>query len=271
MAPTAGRPRPRRASATCSAPTSETFLVWNGTGANVMALATMVAPGRLRAVHRWAHIYVDETGAPERVARRQAASPSAAADAKLRPEQIERAGPALRATCTTPNQVSSRSPRAPSSARSTPPTRLPRCATRRTGLGMVVHMDGARLANATAALGGTRGRGAIVHGRCRRRRAQLRRHEGRLGRRRGRGVPQSEPRASVPSTCASRSTSCPRRCASSPPSSTPCSTMTGGSVWPSTPTPMSTRLYELTSGVPSRHSQWPSSCEQPVPIAPARE
>ena len=47
-------------------PTSETFLVFNGTGANVMSLATMVHPAECVVCSEWAHIAVDEAGAPER-------------------------------------------------------------------------------------------------------------------------------------------------------------------------------------------------------------
>ena len=91
-------------------------------------------------------------------------------------------------------------------------------------LGMVVHMDGARIANATAALGGTVAAlrsftvdaGVDV--------LSLRRHQGRAGRRRGRRLPRPGTGQTRPSTCASRSTSCRRRCASSPPSSMRCST-----------------------------------------------
>ncbi|MFZ4617244.1 MAG: threonine aldolase family protein [Rectinemataceae bacterium] len=47
---------------------SQTYLVWNGTGANVMAIASALRPweGVICAGH--AHIAVDEAGAPERIA-----------------------------------------------------------------------------------------------------------------------------------------------------------------------------------------------------------
>ena len=48
-------------------PTTETFLVWGGTGANVMALATMLGPAEAVVCSAGAHSNVDETGAPERV------------------------------------------------------------------------------------------------------------------------------------------------------------------------------------------------------------
>lgn len=44
----------------------DTFFVWNGTGANVMALATLLRPAGAVVCSQCAHINVDETGAPER-------------------------------------------------------------------------------------------------------------------------------------------------------------------------------------------------------------
>lgn len=44
----------------------DTFFVWNGTGANVMALASLLPPAGAVVCTRCAHINVDETGAPER-------------------------------------------------------------------------------------------------------------------------------------------------------------------------------------------------------------
>ena len=133
--------------------TSEAFLVWNGTGANVMALATMVQPADFVLCSEWAHISVDEAGAPERALGAKIL-PVAAVDAKLHPDQINalarfrgdmhHAQPGVVSitqsteigTVYTANEVAA----------------LCEAAHR---IGMVVHMDGARLANATAALGGT--------------------------------------------------------------------------------------------------------------------
>jgi threonine aldolase len=44
----------------------ETYFVWNGTGANVMALASCLRPAGAVVCTQCAHINVDETGAPER-------------------------------------------------------------------------------------------------------------------------------------------------------------------------------------------------------------
>ena len=44
-----------------------TLLTFNGTGANVLALATLLGPAEAVVCTDWAHIAVDETGAPERI------------------------------------------------------------------------------------------------------------------------------------------------------------------------------------------------------------
>jgi threonine aldolase len=131
----------------------QAFLVWNGTGANVMALATMVQPADFVLCTEWAHIAVDETGAPERILGAKIL-PVAAAEAKLHPDQI--AGLAH-----FQGDMHHAQPGVVSITQSTElgtvytadeVAELCEAAHR---LGMVVHMDGARLANATAALGGT--------------------------------------------------------------------------------------------------------------------
>jgi threonine aldolase len=134
-------------------PRAEAFLVWNGTGANVMALATMVKPADFVATSEWAHIAVDETGAPERILGAKIVGlPSA--DAKLRPEQIEALG-RFRGDMhhAQPGVVSITQSTELGTIYSADEVAAVCDAAHR--LGMVVHMDGARLANATAALGGT--------------------------------------------------------------------------------------------------------------------
>ncbi len=134
-------------------PTSQVFLVWNGTGANVMALATMVHPADCVVCTEWAHIAVDEAGAPERALGAKLLT-LPAPTAKLVPEQLEglahfqgvqhHAQPAVVSitqstelgTLYTADEVAAI------------------CDTAHR-MGMVVHLDGARIANATAALGGT--------------------------------------------------------------------------------------------------------------------
>lgn len=135
-----------------------TRLTFNGTGANIVALATLLGslPGPHHAVvcTDWAHIAVDETGAPERVLATKLID-LPAPEAKLVPEQLaelahvqgvqHHAQPGVVSitqatelgTLYTPDEIAALCEQAHS-------------------MGMLVHLDGARLANATAALGGTR-------------------------------------------------------------------------------------------------------------------
>ncbi|MEK7295524.1 MAG: beta-eliminating lyase-related protein, partial [Actinomycetota bacterium] len=63
-----------------------TMFVYGGTGANVMALAAMLKPAEAVVCTTWAHIAVDETGAPERILGAKLIDlPSP--DGKLRPDQ----------------------------------------------------------------------------------------------------------------------------------------------------------------------------------------
>ncbi len=127
--------------------------MWNGTGANVMALATMVQPADFVAATEWAHIAVDETGAPERIVGAKVMT-LPAPDGKLRPEQIE-------ALARYRGDMHHAQPGVVSITQSTElgtvysADEVAAICDAAHRLGMVVHMDGARLANATAALGGT--------------------------------------------------------------------------------------------------------------------
>jgi threonine aldolase len=135
-----------------------TRLTFNGTGANLVALATLLGslPGPNHAVvcTDWAHIAVDETAAPERIlATKLIDLPSPGA--KLVPEQLaelahvqgvqHHAQPGVVSitqatelgTVYTADEIAALCDQAHR-------------------MGMLVHLDGARIANATAALGGTR-------------------------------------------------------------------------------------------------------------------
>jgi len=135
-----------------------TRLAFNGTGANILALATMMAsrPGPNEAVicSEWAHINVDETGAPERVlATKLIDLPSA--DAKITPEQIREQAHAQGVVHhAQPGIVSITQPTELGSLYTIDEIRAV-CDTAHE-MGLLVHVDGARIANATAALGGTR-------------------------------------------------------------------------------------------------------------------
>jgi len=134
-----------------------TRLAFNGTGANIAALGTML--GSLRGPHHaivctnWSHIEADETGAPERILSTKLIDiPSD--DAKVTPEMIESVAQLQGVV----HHVQ------PGIVSITQPTELGTlytvdeiaavCDTAHR-LGMLVHLDGARIANATAALGGS--------------------------------------------------------------------------------------------------------------------
>lgn len=129
----------------------DVFPVFNGTGANVVALQSLLPRWGAVVCASTAHINMDENGAPERVGgMKLLAVPSL--DGKLTPELIDKEawgfGDEHRAqplavsitqttelgTCYTPDEVRAICDHAHS-------------------LGMKVHMDGARLANAAAFLG----------------------------------------------------------------------------------------------------------------------
>jgi len=131
---------------------AETFLVWGGTGANVMALATMLGPAEAVICTNWAHINVDETGAPERILGAKLIDLDCA-DGKLVPEQLREQAHAR-------GDMHHAQPGVVSLTQSTELGTLysvdeiaALCDTAH-GLGMTVHLDGARLANAVAAIGG---------------------------------------------------------------------------------------------------------------------
>lgn len=129
------------------------FLVWGGTGANVMALATMLRPAEAVLCSRWAHIHVDEAAAPERIlGAKLIAVPSP--DAKLLPEHIEHAARSKGSVHHAQPGVVSISQPTELGALYQPDEVAALCETAHRH-GMRVHMDGARIANATAALGGS--------------------------------------------------------------------------------------------------------------------
>jgi threonine aldolase len=130
-----------------------TLMVWNGTGANVLALATLLSPAGAVVCSDAAHINVDETGAPERILGSKLIDlPSI--NGKITPDQVlslqhflgvvHHVQPSVLSitqstewgTLYTPNEIGALCDAAHS-------------------MGMKVHLDGARIANATAALGGT--------------------------------------------------------------------------------------------------------------------
>ena len=134
-----------------------TRLAFNGTGANVVALATMLGslPGAHHAVvcTDWAHIAVDETGAPERALGAKLIDlPSP--DAKLVPEQLAELGHLQGVQHHAQPGVVSIT-QATELGTLYHPDEIAALCDQAHSMGMLVHLDGARIANATAALGGT--------------------------------------------------------------------------------------------------------------------
>ena len=129
----------------------EAFPVFNGTGANVVSLQSMVPRWGAVVCTEWAHINTDENAAPERVGGIKLL-PVPTTDGKLTPAALEaraggrgdehRAQPAAVSltqstevgTCYTPDEIGALAETAH-------------------GLGLYVHLDGARIANAAASLG----------------------------------------------------------------------------------------------------------------------
>lgn len=130
-----------------------TYLVWSGTGANVMALAALHSPAAAVVCTDGAHIEVDETGAVERIVGAKLID-LPAPDGKLVPDQ-------LRALGHLQGDVHHVQPRILSITQSTElgtlysPGEVAALCDTAHSMGMLVHMDGARIANAVAALGGT--------------------------------------------------------------------------------------------------------------------
>lgn len=134
-------------------PSSEAFLVWNGTGANVLALATMVRPADCVVCTEWAHIAVDEAGAPERLLGAKLLTlPSTTA--KLVPEQLTELAHLQGVQHHAQPGVVSLTQSTELGTLYTADEVAALCDTAHR-MGMYVHLDGARIANATAALGGT--------------------------------------------------------------------------------------------------------------------
>jgi threonine aldolase len=130
---------------------AEVFFVFGGTGANVLALQALTRPHHAVVCAETAHVYVDECGAPERLAGCKLL-PVRTADGKLRPADIE----PLLAREGNQHHVQ---PRVVSISQ---PTELGTVYTSAelaelSGFarerGLWLHVDGARLANAAAHLG----------------------------------------------------------------------------------------------------------------------
>jgi threonine aldolase len=130
---------------------SETYFVLNGTGANVLALSLAAGPGMSVLCSDVAHISIDETGAPE-AALGCKVLPVKSRMGKVLPEGLEEAlGSIGFIHQAQPSCLSLSQPTELGTLYSLEEiAELARLAHK---AGLIVHMDGARLANAAVALG----------------------------------------------------------------------------------------------------------------------
>ncbi len=132
-------------------PQAEPLLVFNGSGANVLSLRAVCRPWEAVICTTVAHVNVDEGGAPERVAGVKLLTASTI-DAKLTPAHVQ----ALTARIGDEHAVQ---PRLVSITQSTElgtryrPDEIAALAASAHRNGLLLHMDGARLANAAVGLG----------------------------------------------------------------------------------------------------------------------
>ncbi|MEE1752052.1 threonine aldolase family protein [Streptomyces sp. SP18CS02] len=132
-------------------PGARTFPVLNGTGANVVALQAMLDRWQAVVCAESAHINVDECGAPEKVGGIKLLTVPAG-DGKLTPELIDRQAWGF-------DDQHRAQPKVVSITQSTEfgtcytPDEIRAVCDHAHDLGMLVYLDGARLANAAATLG----------------------------------------------------------------------------------------------------------------------
>jgi threonine aldolase len=132
-------------------PEAEVYPVFGGTGANVVALSALLRPWEAVICPEGAHICVDECGAPERfIGVKLIGVPTA--DGKLRPADVEQAIRGI-------GDEHRVQPRVVSVSQATElgtvytPGELRALADAAHAHGLLIHVDGARLANAAASLG----------------------------------------------------------------------------------------------------------------------
>jgi threonine aldolase len=133
--------------------TSETSLVYGGTGANVVGLGALLRPWESVLCAATAHINVDECGAPERFLGSKLV-PMPTPDGKLRPDAVRAAVTAV----SIDHAAHHVRPRVISISQSTEygtvyrPEEIRALSVVARQHGLLLHMDGARLGNAAAAL-----------------------------------------------------------------------------------------------------------------------
>lgn len=130
----------------------EVFLVFNGTAANGLALAQLCQPFHSVVCHENAHIENDECGAVESATRGSKLLPTAGANGKLEIAEIEKA-------LVRQHELHSHKPRVVSLTQATELGTIYRAeeigelSAFARSRAMLLHMDGARFANAIASLG----------------------------------------------------------------------------------------------------------------------
>ncbi len=130
----------------------EVFFVFNGTAANSLALASMCQSYHSILCHETAHIEVDECGAPEFFSNGTKVLLMSGANGKVDPAEVER-------MVKKRTDIHYPKPRAISLTQSTElgtvysPDELKAIWAKAKAHGLKMHMDGARFANAVAALG----------------------------------------------------------------------------------------------------------------------
>ena len=131
-------------------PSAQVFPVFNGTAANVLCIETVTQPWQAVICARTAHLHVDECGAPERAGRKLLTVETP--DGRLDPEMIE----PLLVRIGDEHAVQ---PRVVSITESTElgtvytPDQIEALGNWAHAHGLLLHVDGSRLANAAAALG----------------------------------------------------------------------------------------------------------------------
>ncbi len=132
-------------------PDSETFFVLNGTGSNVLALSLVAGPGYAVLCSDVAHIATDETGAPEATIGCKVQQ-LGSHEGKVLPE-------ALRESLTCLGFIHQSQPSCLSLSQPTElgtlysPEEMDELSGMAHAAGLTVHVDGARIANAAAAIG----------------------------------------------------------------------------------------------------------------------
>ena len=130
----------------------DVLFTFNGTGSNVVALGSLLRAAESVICSQWAHINVDETGAPEHILGVKLHDVESS-DAKVTPADIISAASALgNVHHVQPGVVSITQATELGTTYSAEEIRTI-CETAHS-FGMRVHLDGARISNATAALGG---------------------------------------------------------------------------------------------------------------------